>query len=219
MARNKCPEDTVNKILDVSLKLFLEKGYDNTSIQDIIDQLGGLSKGAIYHHFKSKESILLAVYDRLGKKASEEMDAIRDDTDLNGMVKLQMMFLSSWKNSEHREFIASMPDLLENPKLLAIHLSSTIYHIVPEYVLPVIEEGKKDGSIHTEHPRELADFLMLLTNVWLNPLIYPMDEERINKRIELFREILIRLDLPLLDKSMAEHMLKLEEKKERLKKK
>ena len=40
MARNKNPEETVNKILDVSYRLFMEKGYEYTSIQEIIDQLG-----------------------------------------------------------------------------------------------------------------------------------------------------------------------------------
>ena len=39
--------------LDVSLKLFLEKGYEETTILDIVDQLGGLTRGAFYHHFKS----------------------------------------------------------------------------------------------------------------------------------------------------------------------
>ena len=52
MARNKYPEETVNLILDVAGRLFMEKGYEHTSIQDIINNLGGLSKGAIYHHFK-----------------------------------------------------------------------------------------------------------------------------------------------------------------------
>lgn len=45
MARNKHPEETVNLILDVAFRLFMEKGYEHTSIQDIIDQLGGLAKG------------------------------------------------------------------------------------------------------------------------------------------------------------------------------
>ena len=58
MARNKYPEVTVEKILDVAQQLFLEKGYDNTTIQDIVNELGGLTKGAIYHHFKSKEEII-----------------------------------------------------------------------------------------------------------------------------------------------------------------
>ena len=53
MARNKYPEVTVEKILEVSQRLFMEKGYDNTTIQDIVNELGGLTKGAIYHHFKS----------------------------------------------------------------------------------------------------------------------------------------------------------------------
>ena len=54
MARNKYPEATKKLIIETAGRLFLEKGYEHTSIQDIIDNLGGLSKGAIYHHFKSK---------------------------------------------------------------------------------------------------------------------------------------------------------------------
>ena len=65
VARNKHPEETVQLILDVAFRLFIEKGYEHTSIQDILDHLGGLSKGAIYHHFKSKEDILVAVIDRM----------------------------------------------------------------------------------------------------------------------------------------------------------
>ena len=61
MARNKYPEITVEKILEVSQRLFLTKGYDNTTIQDIVDELGGLTRGAIYHHFKSKEEIMDAL--------------------------------------------------------------------------------------------------------------------------------------------------------------
>ena len=45
MARNKHPEETVEKILAVSAKLFMEKGYEHTTLQDIIDNLGGLTKG------------------------------------------------------------------------------------------------------------------------------------------------------------------------------
>ena len=44
MARNKHPEETVEKILAVSAKLFMEKGYEHTTLQDIIDNLGGLTK-------------------------------------------------------------------------------------------------------------------------------------------------------------------------------
>ena len=50
MARNKYPEETVKLILDAATHLFVEKGYDATSLQDIINETN-LSKGAIYHQF------------------------------------------------------------------------------------------------------------------------------------------------------------------------
>ena len=46
MARNKYPEETMKLILDVATHLFVEKGYDATSLQDIINETN-LSKGAI----------------------------------------------------------------------------------------------------------------------------------------------------------------------------
>ena len=90
MARNKHPEETVNLILDVACRLFMEKGYEYTSIQEIIDNLGGLSKGAIYHHFKSKEDILVAVTDRMTAESNKTLAVIRDRSDLNGKEKLNL---------------------------------------------------------------------------------------------------------------------------------
>ena len=65
MPRNKYPEETVQKILEVSLKLFMEKGYENTTVLDIVDNLGGLTRGAFYHHFKSKEEVIDALTDQM----------------------------------------------------------------------------------------------------------------------------------------------------------
>ena len=42
LPRNKYPEETVQKILNASLKLFLEKGYEETTVLDIISEMGGL---------------------------------------------------------------------------------------------------------------------------------------------------------------------------------
>ena len=57
----------MRKILDTAERLFIEKGYDRASLQEIIQETG-LSKGAIYHHFASKEEILYAVCDRIGRR-------------------------------------------------------------------------------------------------------------------------------------------------------
>ena len=95
MARNKHPEETVSRILDVASRLFMEKGYEHASIQDIIDDLGGLSKGAIYHHFKSKEEILIAVTDRMTEESNRMLAKIRDQKGLNGREKLKKIFKDS----------------------------------------------------------------------------------------------------------------------------
>ena len=88
MARNKYPEVTEERILEAAQRLFLEKGYDNTTIQDIVDQLGGLTKGAVYHHFKSKEEILDKVSDRMFFQ-NNPFEAVKQRGDLNGLEKLR----------------------------------------------------------------------------------------------------------------------------------
>ena len=92
MARNKHSEETASLILDVAFRLFIEKGYERTSIQDIIDNLGGLSKGAIYHHFRSKEDILVAVTDRMTEESNKMLVEIRDRTDITGKEKIKGYF-------------------------------------------------------------------------------------------------------------------------------
>ncbi len=89
MARNKYPEITVEKILEVSQRLFLTKGYDNTTIQDIVDELGGLTRGAIYHHFKSKEEIMDALTNKMFREKNP-FDTVKNQKDLNGLQKMKM---------------------------------------------------------------------------------------------------------------------------------
>ena len=94
MPRNKYPEQTVEKILSAAERLFAQKSYAKTTLQDIIDTTG-LSKGAVYHHFKSKEEIAAKVGDRLGARVAAELARIRDDAALTGLQKLQTVFAVS----------------------------------------------------------------------------------------------------------------------------
>ena len=77
MARNKHPEQTVTRILDTASCPLFQKGYDKTTLQDIIDATK-LSKGAIYHHFASKEDIFYAVCDRIGQRNEAVLSQVRD---------------------------------------------------------------------------------------------------------------------------------------------
>ena len=156
MARNKYPEETVNLILDVAQKLMLEKGYDNTSIQDIINGLGGLSKGAVYHHFKSKEEIFYAVAERFNKQAVYEIKLVRDDTTLTGLEKLKKMFQISLAQSDGDIVYSTAPNMLDNPRLLSFQVQEIFSDVAPNYVRPVLEQAIKDGSIKTDYPKEIG---------------------------------------------------------------
>lgn len=206
MARNKYPEETVNLILDVSAKLFIEKGYDETSIQDIIDHLGGLSKGAIYHHFKSKESILVAIFDRIGEATEYQMSAIREDKNLTGLEKLKKMFASSLMDSDSLEMFAAAPNLIQNPRLLAMQMVSMMEDVVPNYIEPVICQGIKDGSIQTDYPKELGEMLILMSNIWMNPLVYFMTKEEIISKIAFFKQFTDAIGVPIMDKGLEQRL-------------
>ena len=204
MARNKHPEETVEKILAVSAQLFLEKGYEHTTLQDIIDNLGGLTKGAIYHHFKGKEEILLAIADRMGEQTEAWMREIRDDPGLTGAEKLRRMFRASLGNSDQTDLFALAPNMLKNPKLMAILLESMMGDVLPNYMEPVLREAVADGSVQTDCPEELGELLLLLANVWLNPMIYPATPEKPRRRMALFDRMLRSMGLNLLDEELLD---------------
>lgn len=202
MARNKYPEETIRLILNVAQRLFLEKGYENTSIRDIIDGLGGLSKGAVYHHFKSKEEIFNAVGDRYNEQVIQELKAVRDDPDLTGFEKLKKMFCLSLSSSDRDIVFSVAPNMLENPKLLAMQMREIFSDVVPHYVQPVIEQGVADGSIQTPYPKELSEVIIILTNLWLNPLVIKTDVDSMEKRVRFFNLMLKNMGIELLDEQM-----------------
>lgn len=206
MSRNKYPEQTHKRILDVSTKLFFEKGYEETSLQDIIDGLGGMTKGAIYHHFHSKEDILIAVVNRMCDDSNNKMAQIRDDDSLTGKQKFEKMFSESLSDPNQKDMFTVTPNLLDNPKLLVHYVRTVAYTIVPDYVVPVVMQGVEDGSISTEYPEELADVIMFLTDVWLNPIIFKMSEKQLINRILLFNNMLKPFGLELISTEMIDHL-------------
>lgn len=209
MARNKHPEETVQLILDVAFRLFIEKGYEHTSIQDIINNLGGLSKGAIYHHFKSKEDILVAVTDRMTAESNRMLAAIRDRSDLSGIEKLKTIFKESISRPVQNDIFTVAPDFHNNPKLLFSLLHDTIEEAAPNYILPIIKQGIADGSIQTEYPEQLAELILLAANVWMNPMIFDSTEEESYRKFMVFRQMLQGFGLDIVDEEMLDRLQEL----------
>ena len=79
---------TKNKIISSAAKLFSERGYDETTLQDIM-KLSGLSKGAIYHYFKSKQEILYYLSNYEKELVSDFLKKLVDNKELTAKEKIE----------------------------------------------------------------------------------------------------------------------------------
>jgi AcrR family transcriptional regulator len=139
------PSDTRERILDVALDLFIEKGYDKTSLREIAEHLG-VTKAALYYHFPSKVDILSALHQRLHdlfaetigtfgrlESSPEEWPAVFDHL-IDGMLANRKLFLMHERNRAtveelhrkgHRESHDDMEDqfrrILSNPTVSLEH--------------------------------------------------------------------------------------------------
>lgn len=83
-------------------------------------------------------------------------------------------------------------------------MQSVIEDAVPIYIQPIIEQGIVDGSIQTDYPKELSEMVMLLSNLWLTPMIFEASPEIMIRRCRFFQELLQGLGLYLIDEQMIE---------------
>ena len=200
MPRNKYPEETVQKILDASLKLFLEKGYEETTVLDIISEMGGLTRGAFYHHFKSKEEVFDALCEKLFYE-SNPFEKAKRHKELNGLEKLKCVLRTSFDETEHHQLSMASMQLMGSPAFLKKLIESN-QELAPMYQ-ELIEEGIQDGSIQSEQPKLLADLFVLLTNFWSIPTIYPMTADETWQKFLMIKSIMDNLGLPVIDDEIA----------------
>ena len=203
MARNRNPEETRRKILEVSKELFLERGFDNTSIQDIIDGLGGLTKGVIYHHFESKNEILQSII-------SENNQQIlnynwRGET---GLEKIQNSLMDSFSNFEQQRLVYSASIMLRSPRLLGEQYLNLFSDFLPG-IREKVFDGVKDKSIKTEYPEELADLIILTLNIWMGFQISIYTVEELKHKMNFIKLTFEGLGVQLITDEMMEIIFKL----------
>ena len=199
MPRNKYPEETIQKILDVSLQLFMEKGFEQTTILDIVDNLGGLTRGAFYHHFKSKEDVLIALQEKLFDNTNP-FEKLRQEKGLTGLEKLRKLISTSTgqaADETHTALTQATLTLLANPRFLAEKVKYD--QVVARELAPIIAEGMADGSIPPGNPEFLAELFILLFNFWCFPSIYPCDEQKFMEKLEFSTQIFSLLGIALFE--------------------
>lgn len=190
-------EKTRSTILEVAGKLFLAKGYEQTRISDIINGLDGLTKGAIYHYFDSKEDIFNEVVKNIGMRNKILFDGVKFSKELTGSEKITKLISLSIDNENMEQIVSISPNLVNSPKLLASGFKQMQEVTIPEYFIPIIEEGIKDGSIHASDSKSLAELLAVLFNIWLNPLIFDYSSTVLHSKMEIMEQCLKNFNIKL----------------------
>lgn len=208
MARNKYPEITEQRILDSAYKLFLERGWDNTTIQDIIDDLGDLTRGAFYHHFKSKEDIIDAVTTRMFVN-NNPFEQVEEDITLNAFSKLVKILRIFLNNEESLQLLKQIaPSVRESPQIIAKQVKECKTVIAP-FIHSLLEQGVKDGSITVNRPKQIAEIITYLMVLWVSPQFQNTDETEFVNVIDTFSDLLKGIGLPLVDEEIKEISLQI----------
>ncbi len=141
------------EILDAAEKLFNEKGYSKTTMEDILS-LTGIAKGTLYYHFKGKEDILLAMIDRQIEQREQSMRRIAEDRTTSAAEKLfQVIRLLSQSGM--------MADGLYekgNSELHQRSFSRSLMRFTP-IMTEIVEQGIQSGEFSTPYPQESVELL------------------------------------------------------------
>ncbi len=156
------------KIIDSALKLFAQKGYSSTSIQEIANDCG-ISKGAFYIYFKSKDTLLFAILDYYYKELVELFDSIKHK-DITAKDKLVEQTSAFFEHAlKHKDFIIMQTreqaiPLNDSIKQLIIQMQTDIREFSLDYLLELY--GEKTSPFHLDlqimYEGLLQSFLRLL---------------------------------------------------------
>lgn len=154
-------EERKHEILDIAKELFIEKGYENTSIVNILEKVG-IAKCTLYYYFTSKEEILDAIIDRISEKIFYKAQEISKDPSLSVQEKILGVVMSLNIEDDKEKKIVNN---IHNPQNLLMHqkqFDSIIDNVVP-ILTKVICEGIEKGIFNTDYPLETVEMILIYT--------------------------------------------------------
>ncbi|MER9247663.1 TetR/AcrR family transcriptional regulator [Mesorhizobium sp. M0184] len=160
----KPPEIRSAELLDCAQRLFFEHGYDNTTVNDIIRE-AGLSKGAFYHYFASKEALLEALARRLARDSLAELQPLLDDPSLDGIGRLNALFAGSRRlNIELAPQLRKTFFVVFRPENLALfhRVDQAARELAEPIITNLLRRGSEEGNLDVPDPEAFAEMFLQL---------------------------------------------------------
>lgn len=177
--------ELANKLWDI----FIAKGYENTTLSLIIKELG-ISKGAFYHYFSSKEECAdAAIENRVSLWFNGVSSAVSEN--LNAIDRLKQIFLECVKintGSQQDEKINDPSNKIFHQKLMI----SLIKGFSPIYA-DIISQGNSEGFFKVKYPLETAEIILTISNFYMDEDLFKWKPEAMPIKLGAFKEALTNI--------------------------
>ncbi|MCR4748286.1 MAG: TetR/AcrR family transcriptional regulator [Lachnospiraceae bacterium] len=152
------------ELLDIAYRMFISKGYENTSVDEIIEK-AGIAKGTYYYYFKSKEQMLEEVIGMMIEKEKRSAEEVLD-MPLDPIMKTMGIIRSFTPEVDEQ----TIEEALHSPENIVMHekvKKRLIEEAVP-LLSQVVEEGIKEGLFYCDHIPERVRVLLVVSNEIFN---------------------------------------------------
>lgn len=154
----KDAETRRNEILDRAEELFLTRGFDQTSTNDILDAVG-IARGTLYYHFRSKEEVMDALILRYGERYMTSAAAIAADTSIPLIERIFRVVGSMRFREENKEDVLAHVHKPQNALMHQKLHRMTIEHMMPVFT-SLVNEGIREGVFETPFPEECVEMIL-----------------------------------------------------------
>ncbi|MFA3919851.1 TetR/AcrR family transcriptional regulator [Ruegeria hyattellae] len=164
--KNMPPEERRAQLLGCAQMLFFSKGFEDTTIQDVLD-LAGVSKGGFYHHFKSKDELLFGVLDGMAEGVFAQMSVVASDETssaldlLRSFIHLRANYLREHDYPGQVEFFRVM-NLDKNMVLLEQFKRRVRADAMP-VLKKIIQKGCDDGTFTVADVETASELVLFLS--------------------------------------------------------
>lgn len=153
-----------NELLDAAQALFFSKGYDATTVANIMER-AGVSKGGFYHHFTAKDDLLEALGERMAAEALARLQPIMEQDGLDAVARMNAVLSQArqLKVADAPAIRAAFDTVFKPENIVLYHrLNRTISMVMLPLFVALLEQGKAEGRFRIDDPATTAEIILHL---------------------------------------------------------
>ncbi len=172
------------EILVAARELFVKKGYEQTSVNDIL-KIVDIAKGTFYYYFASKAEVLEAIILDIVEEGAKRAEMILKDKSIPLVNRIMMAIMAQAPEFEGSDMIKEELHKVENAKLEQLYLRAMLRRMTPVLQEP-ISEGIDRDIFHMEYPTECIESILLLGHMMFDCDVFQWKMEDYPRKIHAF---------------------------------